>query len=88
MSYKVTVDKPAERKLENLPRDLQQLIFAKFDLLEQQPRPHGCRKLTDSRPPVWRLRIGKFRVIYTINDSSQVVEVLDIENRDSAYKKR
>jgi mRNA interferase RelE/StbE len=49
------------------------------------PRPPQCRKLTGSKND-WRLRVGDWRVIYTIDDSTEVVDIAGIRHRRDAYR--
>jgi mRNA interferase RelE/StbE len=35
---------------------------------------------------LWRIRVGEYRVIYTINDQSRVVDVVAIQHRRDAYR--
>lgn len=88
MSYRISVDPLAQRKLRNLPAALQELAYTKFEQLEAIPRPPGCLKLVDRHPTVWRIRLGKYRMLYSIDDAAQLIEILDIETRDKSYKKR
>jgi mRNA interferase RelE/StbE len=44
--------------------------------LEDNPRPPGCRKLLGLAG--WRIRVGKWRVIYHIDDQDRVVTVVEI----------
>jgi mRNA interferase RelE/StbE len=52
--------------------------------LANVPRPQGCRKLVGSRDR-WRIRIGDYRVIYSIEDGGQLVTVLYVRHRSEAY---
>ncbi len=44
-------------------------------------------KLTDVSPPVYRVREGQYRVLYTINDDKLVVLVVRIAHRSDADRK-
>jgi len=47
--------------------------------LENDPRPTGCRKLRGLEG--WRIRIGNWRVIYTIDDDEKLVTVVSVRRR-------
>jgi mRNA interferase RelE/StbE len=47
------------------------------------PRPPGCRKLAHSE--AWRIRVGDYRVIYEIDDSSHAVLVVHVGHRRDVY---
>ena len=47
--------------------------------LQDVPRPNGCRKLKGREG--YRIRVGDFRVIYSVEDRAQTVTVLAISPR-------
>lgn len=54
------------------------------DTLADDPRPIGARPLT-GYPELWRIRVGDYRVIYTIRDAELVILVLRVAHRSRAY---
>ncbi|TET69455.1 MAG: type II toxin-antitoxin system RelE/ParE family toxin [Candidatus Zixiibacteriota bacterium] len=52
--------------------------------LSQEPRPRGVRKLSDRE--YYRIRVGKYRILYTINDDDKVVTIYRVDPRKDAYK--
>jgi mRNA interferase RelE/StbE len=52
--------------------------------LSDNPRPHGCKKLTGREE--YRIRVGDYRVIYEIHDAVLVVLVVRIARREKAYR--
>lgn len=53
-------------------------------LLADDPRPPASRPLTGR--PAWRVRVGDYRVIYTIEDDRLVVVVITIGHRRDVYR--
>ena len=52
-------------------------------------RPHvgpNIRLLQGVDPPIWRYRIGDYRVFYTIDDTRRIVSMLAIKHRREAYR--
>jgi mRNA-degrading endonuclease RelE of RelBE toxin-antitoxin system len=49
--------------------------------LRNNPRPQGVLKVKNMVPPTWRLRVGKFRALYTVSDKMQLVVVLAVRRR-------
>ena len=84
MPYTVVISESAERTLDRLPRLVQDRLAPHILSLEQQPRPHDCRKLS---PPLdgYRLRVGDYRIVYSVDDASRTVTVVRIARRDKAY---
>jgi mRNA interferase RelE/StbE len=44
------------------------------------------KKLVDSNPPKYRLRVGVYRVIYEVFKDKIIVQVIAIDHRKDAYK--
>ncbi|MBN1974369.1 MAG: type II toxin-antitoxin system RelE/ParE family toxin [Sedimentisphaerales bacterium] len=49
------------------------------------PRPHNCIKMQGGRN-LWRMRVGNYRIIYSINDNAKSVDIITIRHRRDAYK--
>ena len=60
-------------------------VEAKIDGLANDPRPSGCKKLQGSDNE-YRIRIGNYRVIYTIADVVKIVTIIKIADRKDAYR--
>ena len=68
------------RKIEPQPRDRLRGAIA---LLAEDPRPPASRQLRGR--PGWRVRVGDYRIIYTIEDGLLVVVVITIGHRREVY---
>ena len=89
MAYALEVHRRARRFLEDLargsPADYER-IEAAIDGLVVDPRPPGAVKLRGGGP-LWRIRVGEYRVIYSIFDPDQVVNIEYIFRRTTrTYK--
>jgi mRNA interferase RelE/StbE len=84
--YKVVFKKSAQKSLEQLPKVVIKKVSEKIDNLSENPRPLGCKKL-EGRDG-YRIRIGDYRVLYEINDTTITVLVMDVANRKEIYKKK
>ena len=51
--------------------------------LAENPRPHGYKKLKGRNG--YRIRVGEYRIVYTIHDAILTVEVLDLGHRKEIY---
>ena len=83
MSYQVLILRSAQKSLEGLPQGDFEKVRDAIAALSHDPRPRGCKKLVGREG--WRIRVGKYRVIYQINDSLLVVTVVKIAHRREAY---
>ncbi|ETX03697.1 type II toxin-antitoxin system RelE family toxin [Candidatus Entotheonella palauensis] len=83
--YEVRFVRSAHRELESLPMVVLQRIFPQIEHLAQEPRPRGCRKL-QGEENTWRIRIGDYRVIYTVDDKERQVDIMAVRHRNHAYR--
>lgn len=83
--YRLTFARSAGRELQRLDPPIAHRVLAAIDALACDPRPHGCIKLTGSQNE-WRLRVGDWRVLYTIDDAKRVVDIAAIRHRSDAYR--
>jgi mRNA interferase RelE/StbE len=68
-----------------LPPGIALRIKTAINKLAENPRHVGCVKLKGS-VNAYRLRIGSYRVIYTIGDSLLIITIIKISHRRSAYR--
>ena len=83
--YTITFSRSARKELEKLSQHLVERIFPKVECLGTQPRPAGCKKLKGGQN-LWRVRIGDYRVIYSLNDAQQIVDIVAVRHRSEAYR--
>lgn len=79
MNYTLRILPRAEKELEALDSKPYLAIKSNIYQLRDNPRPAGCRKLTNT--PGWRLRVGDYRVVYEIDDKAKTVTVLRVGHR-------
>lgn len=85
MAYQVIVTKRAEKDLQAIAQPFQKAIRDAIAELATTPRPNGVVKLA-ARKNEWRIRVGTYRVIYTIEDGQTlVVEVIRVGHRREIY---
>ncbi len=84
MAYTVVYQRAAEVVLRKLPREVQARIMRKADQLAEDPFPPGTEKLS-APVDLWRIRIGDYRVVYTVERRELLVLVLKIGHRREVY---
>lgn len=84
-NYQVVLSKTAEKELYKLPTQVILKIIETLKTLEINPRPNGCKKLKGFKN-LWRVRVGNYRIIYSINDVILLVDVREIGDRKDVYK--
>lgn len=80
MPYEVLVHREARKALLELPSEVYPRVYQELVQLEHQPRSVRAAKLK-GREDIWRVRVGRYRVIYHIDDPGQTVTVLRITLR-------
>jgi mRNA interferase RelE/StbE len=84
--YSIKIKRKAEKELSKLPVDLIERIVTKIDSLSRNPRPEGVKKLKGGSFDYYRIRIGSYRVIYSVDDEIKVVDVRKIGHRKDVYE--
>jgi mRNA interferase RelE/StbE len=85
MEYEVLLAPAAEKGLDAVPRKFRIRIVDALEGLRIDPRPRGCMKLKGT-DDLWRLRVGQYRIIYTIRDEELLVLVVRVAHRKDSYK--
>ena len=66
-------------------RTLQRRLLAALTTLSTNPRPPGVDKLAGKKSALYRIRVGDYRIVYTIEDAILLVVVVQIANRREIY---
>ena len=83
-SYKVLIKPSAVRELESLPKKDRVRVVRRIGMLSDDPRPHGCEKLSGEEK--YRLWQGIYRIVYSIDDPERTVLVMKIGHRREVYR--
>ncbi|HEY7273031.1 MAG TPA: type II toxin-antitoxin system RelE/ParE family toxin [Actinoplanes sp.] len=75
----------AVRQLRKLDGAVRRRIVAAIDRLAVTPRPVGVKALT-GHPGLLRIRVGDYRVVYTVRDEQLVVLVIAATHRREIYR--
>jgi mRNA interferase RelE/StbE len=86
VSYKVIFKKSAAKELAELPIIEIPKVRSAIEKLSDNPRPEGVKKLKGSSDPLWRIRIGNYRVIYAVDDVIRIVEIRAVGDRKEIYR--
>ena len=85
MAYRVEILRAAQRQILSLPREAQVEVASTIDNLMKNPRPSGCIKLRETG--LWRIRAGRYRVVYVIDDETRLITVVKVAiRRENTYK--
>ena len=72
------------KDLRKVPKTHLKKILSRIEKLKDDPRPIGCEKLTGQE--LYRVRQGKYRIIYSIQDNEMTIWVIKIGHRSSVYR--
>jgi mRNA interferase RelE/StbE len=82
--YRVEVKPSAKKELERLSSQAIARITRRLEALASNARPAGCKKLKGGDKE-WRVRVGDYRVVYTIDELKLLLEVTRIRHRSHVY---
>ena len=84
--FSIEYSKAARKALKAMPRTTSRLIMEKVEALSADPMApnNNVKKLTNH--PGYRLRIGDWRVIYTIQEQALLIAVIRIAPRGDVYQ--
>ena len=83
MTYRIELRPAAVRALKRIDHLDRDRIRGAITLLGEDPRPPGARALRGRSG--LRVRIGDYRVIYTVDDDVLVVAVVTLGHRRDVY---
>lgn len=83
-AYQVIIKRPAEKELDALQASVSGRIVKHLLALEENPRPQGIKKLQGEDG--YRLRVGDYRILYTIDDQTRRVIIHAIGHRREVYR--
>ena len=82
--YKIFFKKSVEKDFKIIPKKDLKKILDRIETLSENPRPPGCEKLTGEQR--YRLRQGRYRILYSIQDDELTVWVVKVGHRRDIYR--
>jgi mRNA interferase RelE/StbE len=83
--YSVTFARSAAKELEKLPPSVGRRILDHIEVLAKGPRASGVIRLRGNKN-LWRMRVGDYRVIYSIDDDARTIDISVVRHRRDAYR--
>lgn len=74
----------ADRQLKKLPQQMHDLLLERIKELGNAPFPTSSKKLAGRAG--WRLRLGDFRILYTVDRDKKELTILSVAHRKKAYR--
>ena len=82
--YTIEFSGLARKQLKRIPKKDSRKIVEKIESLAVDPRPYGFKKLV-YHIEYFRVRVGNYRIIYSIFDRELLVSVVEVADRRDAY---
>ena len=87
MTYRIVISRPAQRDLQSIrDRKVRQRIASAIESLAENPRPQQAQRLRGTGE-VWRIRVGDWRICYTVEADQLIVLVLIVGQRGDVYER-
>lgn len=84
--YSVRILRSAAKEIEGIStKKERQAIVRRIESLSDDPRAVGCEKLA-GREDRYRVRQGRYRIIYSIEDEVLTVVVVKVGHRKDVYR--
>lgn len=83
-NYKIEIKKSAAKEISKLPKVAIKRIVNKIQILSDDPRPNGCKRLSGDEK--YRIRVGIYRILYSITDEKLVIIVVKVGHRKEIYE--
>jgi mRNA interferase RelE/StbE len=84
--HSLEIKQSAQKELDALDDTLFTRIDRRILALGDNPRPAGCKKLKGYKDQ-WRIRIGDYRVVYVIDNTTKTVTVTHVAHRSEVYER-
>ena len=73
------------KQLQRLPRDAFETALHTIIGLADDPRPAGVKKLVGHHDD-WRVRFGRYRIVYHVDDADAVATIFTVAKRSDTYR--
>lgn len=85
VEFRLTFARSAGKELDRLDPPIARRVMSSLQKLIYNPRPPGCVKLQGSQNE-WRIRIGDWRAVYTVDDKLRIVDIVAVRHRSDVYR--
>ena len=82
--YKIFFKKSVWKDFESIPNKDLKRILKRIESLSTNPRLPGCQKVSGQER--YRLRQGRYRIIYSIQDEELTIWVIKVGHRKEIYR--
>ena len=85
-SYNVLLKPSVKKDIRSLPKSVLKRLWARIESLSTDPLPRQSVKLAGAEQ-LYRIRVGDYRIIYSLDEHSKQVIVYYVRHRSEAYRR-
>lgn len=85
--YELRWKESAKKELKNLDKPMIKRVLESVTQLAANPRPVACKKLRGA-DDLYRIRVADYRVVYAIDDSVLIIEIIRVGHRRNIYQSK
>ena len=87
MIYKVFLKSSVTKFLNKITDKDYKIIAKNIFTFPSKPRPFNSKKIATDEKNIYRIRVGRYRIIYYIDDINRIINILEVKlRRENTYK--
>jgi len=83
-AYKIFFGRSVDKDFSAIPKQDLRKVLRRIEMLSKDPRPSGCEKLAGQER--FRVRQGRYRIVYSIQDKDLTVWIVKVGHRKDIYR--
>ena len=83
--FEIELSSHAQRFLKKGDNQLAKRIIERIEKLGAEPFPSDVKRVVNRKEKIFRVRVGDYRIQYTVHYEENLVFISDIEKRPRAY---
>ena len=83
-AYSIFFKDSVQKDFDGIPKKDLRKILSRIKVLQVDPRPQGCEKFTGEDR--YRLRQGRYRILYFVEDDKRTITVVKVGHRKDIYR--
>ncbi|HII67023.1 MAG TPA: type II toxin-antitoxin system RelE/ParE family toxin [Thermococcaceae archaeon] len=85
--FEVIFTKKAAKRVQNLENSHKNKLKEIIITLRENPFSYPYKKIKGEEN-IYRIRIGKFRILYEVDEKNNLIIIFKVERRERAYKRK
>ena len=85
ITYKIRWNMSATKEIQKIQKNDRKKILEAIEALTENPFHRGVRKVVNMEN-AYRIRVGRYRVVYSVFEKLLVLEIIRVRHRRKAYR--